>query len=386
MAQSVLEVAAPRAGAAAPAVRRWARHVDYVLVAAVLAMSAIGVVMVYSATRVQLRLLGGHPTTVMFHQAIFVGIGIVGMVIAAAIDYHHYEELGIVAYVGVVLALLAVMSPLGSSALGSQRWFALGPIQVQPSAFAILAVIMAAATYIARTEGEITLRRLVVLLAMGGVPMLLIAVQPDLGTAITVGCVLGGMIVIGGTPFRYIAGLLIIGVLGIVGALHFGILQPYQLKRLTSFMSQGSGPNATYNLAQSKIAIGSGGLFGTGMFKGSETNLGYVPSQATDFIFTTVGEQLGFVGSAVVVALFSVIVWRIWSTARMARDQLGTMLCSGVLVLMAFSVFENIGMTTGIMPITGIPLPFMTYGGSATLAFFLSIGIVLSVALRRFQR
>jgi rod shape determining protein RodA len=177
-----------------------------------------------------------------------------------------------------------------------------------------------------------------------------------------------------------------LGVIAIVTVFQLGVLKEYQLDRLGAFLDpQSDTQRSAYNLNQSKIAIGAGGFNGKGLFNGTQTNLSYVPEQNTDFIFTVVGEELGFIGSAVLLALFALIVWRTWRTALLAKDLYGTLLCVGVLSMFVFQVFENVGMTMGIMPITGIPLPFMSYGGSSTLASFAAIGLVLNVHMRRFS-
>ncbi|HZT67696.1 MAG TPA: rod shape-determining protein RodA [Acidimicrobiales bacterium] len=366
--------------------RRYLQHLDVVLLASTLIVSIIGVVMVYSATRTKLSALGLDPHQYLKHQALFVVLGICAMVVFAAIDYHRFEELGIIAYGGVVFLLLAVMSPVGSRALGSQRWFQLGPFQLQPSAFAILALILAGATVIRRGNGDVEPRRVLTILVLGAVPAGLVAIQPDLGTAITIGCVLGTMLVIAGVRGRYLLAIAALVVAATVGGIHMGLLKHYQVQRLTAFVNQGADTGqAGYNLRESKIAIGAGGMFGKGLFHGPQTNLQYVPEQQTDFIFTAVGEQLGFVGAGSVLALFAIIVWRVWRTAQLAYDLLGAMLCAGVLGYIAFSVFQNAGMTMGIMPITGIPLPLVSYGGSSTIATFAAVGLVLNVGMRRFR-
>ncbi|MBV9411997.1 MAG: FtsW/RodA/SpoVE family cell cycle protein, partial [Acidimicrobiia bacterium] len=174
-------------------------------------------------------------------------------------------------------------------------------------------------------------------------------------------------------------------VIGMVAVVQLGVLKQYQVDRLTAFANPTNDPQHTaYNLAQAKAAIGSGGLFGKGLFKGTQTNLSFVPEQQTDFIFTVVGEELGFVGAFTLLALFAVVVWRTWRTATLARDLFGTLLCVGILAMFVFQIFENVGMTMGIMPITGIPLPFMSYGGSSTVANFAAVGLVLNVHMRRF--
>ena len=218
-------------------------------------------------------------------------------------------------------------------------------------------------------------------------PILLVYKQPDLGTALIMTVMLRVMIVTSGVRLRSWSCLPFSGLAALVGAFHFGMIHAYQLGRLTSFLNQNSATKgANWNLAQSKAAIGSGGVFGVGMFHGAATNGGYVPSQQTDFIFTAVGEQLGFAGGAVVIALFGVIAFRLLRAAQIARDPLGRMLCSGALAFLAFSVFQNVGMTIGLIPIAGIPLPFVSYGGSAMIVFFATVGLVLNVEMRRSSR
>jgi rod shape determining protein RodA len=228
------------------------------------------------------------------------------------------------------------------------------------------------------------------LLGMGALPVLLVALQPDLGTAITLGCVLGIVLVVAGVPARYLLVVGMIAVLVTIVGLHLHVLKNYQLDRLDAFLKQ-SDPNscgstsAGYNLCESKIAIADGGLTGRGLFHGPQTNLQYVPEQQTDFIFTAVGEQLGFAGAATLLGLFATMLWRIVRTAQLAYDRVGTLLCAGVLAYIAFSVFQNAGMTMGIMPITGIPLPLVSYGGSSTIATFAAVGIVLNVGMRKYR-
>jgi rod shape determining protein RodA len=217
------------------------------------------------------------------------------------------------------------------------------------------------------------------------VPFALIYKQPDLGTALVLGAILFGVLMVGGLQTRHLALLGGIALIGVVLVLHFGVLKKYQQERLSAFLNSSSNSEATYNVNQSKIAIGSGGVAGEGLFKGTQTNLSYVPEQQTDFIFTAVGEQLGLVGSALLLSLFVLIVWRTWRAAATARDATGTLICVGVLAMLVFQIFENVGMTMGIMPIAGIPLPFMSYGGSAVVCTFAGIGLVLNVQMRRYS-
>jgi rod shape determining protein RodA len=276
---------------------------------------------------------------------------------------------------------------VGKSAQGAQRWYQLGALQLQPSEFAAIGLIIAVATFSSRRKGVLEFREMIALLVLAGLPMVLVYLQPDLGTTIILGVTMSAMLVAAGVRVRYLVMLAVMVVGGFFLAIHLHVLKPYQLERLTSFLhqSQGTqGPN--YDLAMSKATISSGGFHGTGLFKGSSTNLGYVPNQQTDFIFSAVGEQLGFVGGAVVIGLFGIIALRALRAAQMARDNFGRMVCAGALAFVAFSVFENIGMTIGLAPITGIPLPFISYGGSASFAFFATVGLVANVEMRRAVR
>jgi rod shape determining protein RodA len=369
-------------------------HVDLLLVLSTLAIAALGVVMVFSATQSKLALAGISRHYYLDRQAAFAIVGILFMVLFASVDYRWVIQVGNLAYVGILLALLGVLA-VGQSALGSTRWFSLGPFQLQPSAFASLALVIFVAAR-CRRHPLTSFGRLIVLLALLAVPIFLVIKQPDLGSAIVITVSVLAMLVVAEVKFRYLVGLAVLASVGIALVLHLGLLRQYQIARLEAFTQQGQVTAASthnsaevryalYDLGQSKTAIGSGSMFGKGLFHGTLTNLSYVPEEQTDFIFTAVGEQLGFVGAGSVLFLFAIMLWRIWRTARMSRDQLGRLLCAGILAAIAFSMFENIGMTMGIMPITGIPLPFMSYGGSALIAQFASIGLVLNVAMRRYR-
>lgn len=348
------------------------------LLAATLTVSAIGVLMVYTATRTQY----GHHF--LDRQAVWTLMGVAVMALVASVDYRRFEDMGYVVYGAVGLSLLAVFA-VGRSALGSTRWFQIGPLQLQPSAFAALALILAASAYCCRHEKDgLDAKRVTILLAMAAVPALLVIKQPDLGSGIVMVVAFGAILVVAGVRARYLAVVVALGALAVFLVLDLGVLKSYQAARITALFHPTGNSSAAYTLQQSKIAIGSGGLLGKGIGGGSQTNLGYVPEQYTDFIFTAVGEQLGFVGAASLLGLFAVILWRVLRAARVARDQYGRLLCAGVLGLVGFSVFQNAAMTMGIMPITGIPLPFVSYGGSATIAFFASIGLALNVGMRRY--
>jgi rod shape determining protein RodA len=351
---------------------------DWVLAALTLAVSLFGVVMVYSATRDPLLAARENPHYYLERQLAFVVLGAIVMLVVSRIDYRLFEHLATPAYVISILALLAVKSPLGSNALGSQRWFSFGPIQIQPSEFTVLAMILAVATYCERRPDGLSMRDVVRMLLMAAIPIFLVYLQPDLGTAIIMVIVLLVMLVIAGVPPRFLLLLSVLGAGITVLAVFLGVLQHYQVVRLTGFI--GSTP---YQVAQAKAAIGSGGLWGEGFFHGHQTNLGFVPEQQTDFIFTAVGEQLGFIGAAGLIVALAAIAGRMLRASMRARDHLGRLLAVGVFTFFAFSCFQNVGMIMGIMPVTGIPLPFLSYGGSAAVCFFLAVGIVLSVTNRR---
>ncbi len=355
---------------------------DPVLIVTSFILAAVGTVMIYSATRDQLALNGEDPRYWLKRQLAFVVIGAVVMVGVIMLDYRRLEQLSTILYVGTVLALLAVLA-IGHSSQGAQRWFSLGPFQLQPSEFATLILIIAIATYCARRPEGLEFRDLVRMVLLAVIPMILVIKQPDLGTAILMAVVLMVMLAMAGMPGRYLI-LLIVGALIVtVVALKLGLLQEYQIQRLTGFISpNGQGQTVHYNVTQAKNAIANGGIFGKGLFRGTSTNLAYVPEQQTDFIFSAVGEQLGFVGAGVLLLLYGVLAWRILRTAQLARDIYGRLICAGVFALLVFSVFENVGMNMGIMPVTGIPLPFLSYGGSAMIAFFAAIGLVSSVHIR----
>ena len=356
------------------------RHVDFVLVVAIFALAAFGAVMVYSATR---SFFPAEPAYYLKRQIAYAVVGVGVMVFCALFDYRRLEQWAYILYGAALVALVAVKG-IGHSQNGAQRWISFAGIQFQPSEFAVLAVIAAVAVYLSRHERLLNVPSIAALVALAGVPMLLVVVQPDLGTALLLAFVLFVMLYLGGVRVRFLVVLLAIGVAAFVLAVALHIFSGYQLNRLTAFLHQQSGPRGlNYEVDLSKTAIGAGGVRGTGLFRGLETNLAYVPYQYADFIFSAVGEQLGFVGSAILVGLYGVVIYRVFRAIQVARDSLGRLLCAGVLAFLVVSVFENIGMATGIMPITGIPLPFISYGGSALVAFFISIGLVVNVELHR---
>ena len=246
--------------------------------------------------------------------------------------------------------------------------------------------ILVLASLGAQFGGDVDLRRLVVLLAVPAFPLALIMLQPDPGTALVLVAITMGVLLVAGVRAKHIAALTLLGLSTLVFVLNSGLLEEYQKSRLTVFLNPSAGlREEAYNLNQSKIAIGSGGVLGKGIFEGTQTQLDIVPEQHTDFIFTAVGEELGFLGAASLLLLFAVMCWRIWRIAQLSRDQLGLLLCVGVLSMIVFQMFQNTGMTMGIMPITGIPLPLVSHGGSSTITLFAGLGLVHNVHMRRFS-
>ena len=347
-----------------------------------MAVSLVGVVMVYSATRGT----DDDPTTYFLQrQAMFVVIGVGLMAAMAAFDYRRLRDWAIPIAGAALFLLFAVLTPLGTESKGIQAWFEVAGFQLQPAELAKLALIIGLAAFLTLEKEDIDGKRLATILGISAVPMALIMLQPDLGTVLVFGVMSLAIVFVAGARPRHFAVLLLIGIIGTIGILNSNVLADYQQDRLTNFANpelnaDGSG----YNQQQSQTAISAGQLRGQGLFEGTQTGLGFVPEQHTDFIFTVVGEELGFVGGAIVLGLLTVILWRVWRTAQLARDEFGMLVCVGVLAMLTFQVFENIGMTMGIMPVTGIPLPFMSYGGSSILTAFAAIGLVLNVHIHRF--
>ncbi len=363
------------------------RDFDLWLIGATLAIAALGVLMIYSSTRERLRLQGVDELYFVKRQGAAILVGLVVMALLLAVDYRKLRDYSLFAYVATVVGLLAVLSPLGSNARGSQGWFQLpAGFQLQPSELAKFGIIVALAGYANAHRGEMNPWRLTVTIALAIVPIGLVMLQPDFGTAMVLGLTVITLLAVAGASLRHLLVLVLLGVTFVVAVVNVGVLQRYQVDRLTSFVSQDQDArNTTYNTDQSKNAIGNGGVTGRGFGNGSQTAGGFVPEQHTDFIFTAVGEEFGFLGAAGLLALFAIVVWRTWRAAMLSRDFFGTLVCVGVLALFVFQIFENIGMTMGIMPVTGIPLPFMSYGGSSTITAFACVAIVANVSMRRFS-
>jgi len=364
------------------------RHVDWILVLAVLGLSLIGTLLVWSATAPGLRQVGANPHAYLDRQLLVVVIGLALMVGVSLIDYQVLRMIAPFAYAAGCLALLAVLSPLGTTILGSHSWIPLpGGFQIEPSEYAKIGLIMMIAL-IFGAEGERSGRpgtRSLALAVACSVPVIgLVLAEPDLGVVVVLVVITAGMIALSGVRLRWLALLGAAGALGLVAVLKLHLLKAYQVGRLTSFLHP--SPTGTgYQAYQAKIAIGSGGMFGQGLFHGQLTAGSFFGSysfQGTDFIFAVAGEELGFVGCATIVVLLGLVIFRAVRIAARADDAFGLLVAAGVAIWFAVQAFINIGMTIGIAPVTGLPLPFVSYGGSALFADMIAIGLLQSVHRR----
>jgi rod shape determining protein RodA len=361
------------------------RHFDWLLVGAALAITALGLLMIYSTTHQRIH---GDPYYFVKRQALFAAIGFVVMVVVLCIDYRRMRDYAMVFYGVTVFLLLAVLAPVGSNIKGHQAWFQLpGGFTLQPSELAKFGIIVAVAGYCNHYRGEIDAWRLTTIVALVSVPIGLVLLQPDLGTVMVFAAIVIAVLAVAGVTGKQLIVLGLLALTGVYAVVGLGLLKQYQIDRFTSFVGSESNTSQTtsYNQKQSEQAIANGRATGEGVLNGSQTQGGFVPEQQTDFIFTAVGEELGFVGSAVLLALFAIVMWRTWRTARLARDFFGVLVCIGVLAMLGFQMFENMGMTMGIMPVTGIPLPFMSYGGSSLITTLACVGLVANVSMRRFN-
>jgi rod shape determining protein RodA len=357
---------------------------DLVLVIPYLVLSALGLLMIYSATAPSLEANGLDPTSDLKRQAVFVVVGFIVFGAASMLDVKAIRSFVPGIYLATIFLLVIVLF-LGREVQGAQRWIPIGSIQFQPSEFAKLAVILAIASVLsAASQLPLTWDRVAQVLGIFALPSALIFLQPDLGTMLVFGFLAVVMLFAGGATGRQLAFLLVAVIVGSVLLFQVGAIKDYQITRLTAFLDPATDlQGAQYNQAQSEIAIGSGALTGKGVFEGTQTNLRFVPEQESDFIFTAVGEQMGFVGSVLILVLFSLIIWRVLAAAHNSRDRFGQLVAVGAAALVAFHVVVNIGMTIRLMPVTGLPLPFMSAGGTVFVAMSAAIGMAHSVWLRR---
>jgi rod shape determining protein RodA len=362
------------------------RHMDWILILVVTGLSAIGTLLVWSATQPGLIAAGEDPRTYLKKQLLNVVIGLALMVGVSLADTRQLRTWAPLFYGVTVLALLAVLTPIGSDINGAHAWISLpGGFQVEPSEFAKVALILMTAMIFSGSWGERPgLRSAAIALACAAPLMGLVVIEPALGVALVLVAVTATMIVLSGIRLRLIAALAgtVAALIALASGLH--LLKSYQLTRFTSFLHPSADlAGSGYNAAQAKIAVGSGGMFGQGLFHGQLVAGNFVPAQQTDFIFTVAGEELGFVGTIVIVFLLGVVIVRALRIATRADDLFGLLVASGIAMWFTFQSFVNIGMTIGIMPITGLPLPFVSYGGSAVFADMIAIGLLQSVHRRR---
>ena len=370
------------AGALAPA-----QHIDWLLLAATVLLTLIGLVMIYSATQARLSVAGEDPRYYLNRQLLAVALGVVGAVGVTLFDYRSYRAWSPLAYGATLVTLVAVLL-FGDVVNGAKAWLVLGPVQFQPAELAKVTLIVVLASHFHEYREEaLGLQALLEALAFAALPMALIMLQPDFGTFVVFVAIVFGVLLMARVHVRYLAALVLLGVLAVVLALQLGLLEDYQIDRLTAFLDpEGADPAVVYNVNQAQIAIGSGQFLGQGLFQGTQTNASFVPENQTDFIFTVVGEQTGFLGSIVVLGLFGVVLWRGLRIAAMSRDTLGTLIAAGVIATFAFQLFINVGMTMGIMPVTGLPLPFISYGGTSLIASLIMVGLLQNVHMRRLSR
>ena len=361
---------------------------DPVLTAAVALLLFIGTLLVYAATRDWYARNGLDPQYYLKRHVINIAIGALLAYGTTVIDYRLLRAYTPIFWGLGVLGLIAVLIPgLGSTVNGARAWISLpGGFQIQPAELAKIAIIIGMSLLLSeRTHDsdEPTSRDVLQALVVAGIPALLIIVQPDMGTVFIISASVITIIAVSGAPSRWVVGLLILAIVVAVVATKTGVISEYQLNRLQTFVdptadSQGAG----YQLRQARITVGSGGLIGTGLFNGPQTNGRFVPEQQTDFIFTVAGEELGFLGSGLIIFLYLLILMRAFAIARRTSDPFGRLMVTGVIAWFAFQIFENIGMTLGLMPMTGVPLPFISYGGSSMFATLIGFGLLQNVHAR----
>lgn len=368
--------------------RRFLTSSDPALNIAVLLLAILGIILVYAATRDWFAANGQDPEYYLKRQIINVVIGIALAYGATLVDYRVLRAYTPILWGIGVLGLTAVLIPgLGSVVNGARSWISLpGGFQIQPAELAKITIIVGMALILSEREAGMkgpSDRQVLYSLIVAAVPILLIVLQPDLGTVLIISAAVLSIIAISGARLRWVVGLLVVGITGAYVAVATGEVSDYQLNRLRSFIDPYADPQASgYQLRQARITIGSGGLLGKGLFDGPQTNGRFVPEQQTDFIFTVSGEELGFLGSSFILFLYAVILMRGFSIAKRTNDLFGRLVTMGVVAWFSFQIFQNIGMTMGLMPMTGVPLPFLSYGGSSMFANMIAIGLLQNVYQR----
>ena len=362
------------------------RSLDWLLVAGIAGLVAVGLWAVSGVTRFD---LAGDPNYYLKRQVVYVCVGVVALVVALVVDPDVYRRYWRPIFIGTV-SLIFLVLVLGRAARGSTRWIDLGFITFQPSEFGKLLFVLAIAGFLAeRARGGADVSTTLRVLGLGCIPVVLVMAQPDLGTALVYTAALGAMLFVAGTPWRQLAILGSLALLATVTVLWAGpavgvnFLKPYQKSRLTCFVHpQRCTVDARYNLEQSIAAVGSGQFHGRGPKNATQTRLNFLPEHGTDFVFASYSEQRGFVGASVLLALYLLVLWRALRIVTVARDLYSAIVAGGIVVALLFQIFVNIGMTMGIAPITGIPLPFVSVGGSSMIANLVAMGVLLAIHAR----
>ncbi len=355
------------------------RNFDWALVVPVVVLSLFGLAAIYSATRAS-----SVGDTFVIKQSAFVLGGIVLMAIVSFIDYREWRNFLGLLCLATIVVLILVLTPLGTEVKGTQGWFRIGGVSIQPAEFAKLTVIVTLAAVFTGRFGSVEAPRIAGALGFLGVITALVLLQGETGSVFIYCFIAMGVFLVAGVPMRVLVLLILSGIAAFALAFTTGVLEPYQKDRLTAFIDEDADlRRAGYNQRQSVTAIGSGGLTGQGYLEGPQTQLGFLPEQETDFIFASIGEETGFVGNSIVVALYAAILMRVFRSAQLARDGFGGLLSVGVFTYLAIQSFQNMGMNLRLTPITGVPLPFVSYGGSSIITAFLAIGLVQSVAIHR---
>jgi len=364
------------------------RNFDNLLNVAVIGLLFIGTLLVYAGTREWFRSYGLDPEYYLKRHILNILIGALLAYGTTLIDYRLLRAYTPIIWFASVIGLVIVLIPgFGSKINGARAWISLpGGFQIQPAELAKIAIIVGIAMILADRDNaheDPTDLDVLKALAIAAVPVLLIVAQPDLGTVLIISAAILAMISASGAPSRWVIGLLILAVIGVFAAVQTGAVSQYQIARLQSFVDPNADPQASgYQLRQSRITIGSGGILGKGLFNGPQTNGRFVPEQQTDFIFTVAGEELGFIGCALILGLYLLFFIRAFAICRRSSDLFGRLVCIGVIAWFSFQTFENIGMTMGLMPMTGVPLPFLSYGGSSMFANLIGVGLLQNVHSR----
>lgn len=360
-------------------------HIDWLLGLSALLLGLIGALLVWSATRSSLASAGSNPQSYLFRHLANLMLSVLVWFAASQLPLRLMRFAGPVLYLLGVLGLMAVLV-VGTTVNGAHSWIELPGFDVQPAEFAKVGLIAGLAVLFSGRAGRPRTPTVILALLLAAVPLGLIMLQPDLGSALVVCAALLGVLVAADVQARWMIALVLAAIIGAILAVKIGMLADYQLERFKAFTQPGRDiQGAAYNVHQARIAIANGGLTGTGLFHGPQTRGEFVPEQQTDFIFSVAGEELGFLGSALIIGLFGVLLVRALRIARDA-DRIGRLIAAGVVSWFAFQIFENIGMNLGIMPVTGLPLPFVSYGGSSMLAGGLALGLLQGIHASNVRR